>query len=296
MIWLSILLGVLFVVLAPVVGCLISGADRILTARMQGRQGPPLLQPYYDLRKLLVKDMRAHDMVQVVLLATSLLIMVVAGVSLYAGANFFIVILLETLSGLLFVICASIGPSPYVQIGVQREILQIMCVEPMLFFMAIGIYLFTGKFSGAALFESNMPMVVWLPLIFCGLVCILTIKLRKSPFDVASSHHAHQEIVSGAQTELSGLSLALIEISHWYETVIVASWVGMFFVSSNPLSVLLAVLVVLVVYLLEIWIDNTFARVKWQAMFKTAWGVALLCAIVNFALFYFISSNGVVFF
>ena len=51
-----------------------------------------------------------------------------------------------------------------------------------------------------------------------------------------------------------------------------------------------------VVYFLEIWIDNTFARVKWQVMFKGAWGVALVASIVNFALFYYLSSGGVIVF
>ena len=47
---------VVFVVLGPVVGCLLAGLDRKISARMQGRVGPPLLQPYYDVRKLLAKD------------------------------------------------------------------------------------------------------------------------------------------------------------------------------------------------------------------------------------------------
>ena len=37
-----------FAVLAPVVGCLLAGLDRKLSARMQGRVGPPILQPAAD--------------------------------------------------------------------------------------------------------------------------------------------------------------------------------------------------------------------------------------------------------
>ena len=51
--FLIVLIGTLaFAVLAPVVGCLLAGLDRKISARMQGRVGPPLLQPYYDVRKL----------------------------------------------------------------------------------------------------------------------------------------------------------------------------------------------------------------------------------------------------
>ncbi len=50
--FLIVLIGTLaFAVLAPVVGCLLAGLDRKISARMQGRVGPPLLQPYYDVRK-----------------------------------------------------------------------------------------------------------------------------------------------------------------------------------------------------------------------------------------------------
>ena len=44
---------VAYIILAPVIGGLMSGIDRKITARMQGRQGPPILQPFYDVIKLL---------------------------------------------------------------------------------------------------------------------------------------------------------------------------------------------------------------------------------------------------
>ena len=37
-----------YIVLAPVVGGLLAGFDRKITARMQGRKGPSVLQPFYD--------------------------------------------------------------------------------------------------------------------------------------------------------------------------------------------------------------------------------------------------------
>ena len=40
---------VLFLLLAPLAGCLLDGLDRIIAARMQGRKGPPFLQPFCDL-------------------------------------------------------------------------------------------------------------------------------------------------------------------------------------------------------------------------------------------------------
>ena len=296
MTWLGILLGIVFVVGAPVAGCLIAGVDRIVSARMQGRQGPVLLQPYFDVRKLIEKDWRANDLAQLMLLCLGLLSTIIACFVFFSGGSFLLCVFLVTLSSLLYVLAASVVPSPFVQTGVQREILQVMCYEPMVLLVGVGLYLFSGSFDVAALGHGDVPMVVWQPLIFLGLLFVLTIKLHKSPFDIASSHHAHQEIVRGATTEMSGLSLAIIEVTHWYETVIFLGWVGMFFLTANPLSVLLALIVIAVVYFLEVWVDNTFARVKWQTMLAGSWIVAAAAGLVNFSLFYFVSSNGVVFF
>ena len=47
-----------FAIAGPIVGCLLAGLDRIISARMQGRVGPPLLQPYYDVRKLFCQFFR----------------------------------------------------------------------------------------------------------------------------------------------------------------------------------------------------------------------------------------------
>ena len=43
-------------VAAPIAGALLSGADRIITARFQARMGPPIVQPFYDVIKLLAKE------------------------------------------------------------------------------------------------------------------------------------------------------------------------------------------------------------------------------------------------
>jgi ech hydrogenase subunit B len=102
------------------------------------------------------------------------------------------------------------------------------------------------------------------------------------------SHHAHQEIVRGVTTEMSGSTLALVEIMHWCENVLFLGWVGIFFVWSNPVSIVIAVVVALVIYFLEIFIDNNFARVKWQFMFKSAWLIALILGGINIAVLAFI--------
>ncbi|MCK5590250.1 MAG: NADH-quinone oxidoreductase subunit H, partial [Dehalococcoidales bacterium] len=47
--------AVIAVIVAPLIGGLLMGIDRKLTAHMQGRIGPPIIQPFYDVIKLLGK-------------------------------------------------------------------------------------------------------------------------------------------------------------------------------------------------------------------------------------------------
>ncbi len=293
--FLSVIVGILFVAAGGVVGCLLQGADRIVTARMQGRQGPSVWQPYYDVRKLLAKDPKASSPAMTMLTGLSLAFAVLAGAVFFAGGNFLLVVFTVTLSSLLFVMAAYVNPSPYAQIGGQREIMQVMAYEPMVILVAVGLYLATGSFNTDSVFGQSGALVLREPLIFLGFLFILTIKLRKSPFDLSMSHHAHQELVRGTTTEMSGRTLALVEITHWYENVLFLGWVGMFFVWGNPASALVALVAVALVWLLEIWIDNNFARVKWQVMLKGAWGVALVAGVVNLALFFFVNNGGLIF-
>ena len=48
----STILTILALIFAPLFGGILMSLDRRITARMQGRMGPPFLQPFYDLFKL----------------------------------------------------------------------------------------------------------------------------------------------------------------------------------------------------------------------------------------------------
>ena len=272
---------IVFAVLAPIVGCLLAGLDRKISARMQGRVGPPILQPYYDVRKLLEKDHVAVNSSEGVYVTFALLFAIVAGGIFFTGGNLLLCIFIITLSSFLFIIAAYSSRSPYAEVGAERETMQVMAYEPMVLLMAVAFFLATGSFNVAAVFDVDVPVITTIWLVFLGFLFILTIKLRKSPFDLSYSHHAHQELVKGITTEMSGLTLAKVEIMHWCESVLFLGWVGMFFVWGNPVSIVLGVVVALAAYFLEIWIDNNFARVKWQALLSSAWIVALVAGGVN---------------
>ena len=245
-----------FAVLAPIVGCLLAGLDRKLSARMQGRVGPPILQPYYDVRKLLEKDRAAVNSVEGTYITCALAFAVLAGGIFFGGGNLLLSVFVLTLSSLFFILAAYCTRSPYSEVGAAREALQIMAEEPMSLFIAVA---------------------------FFGFLFILTIKMRKSPFDLSYSHHAHQELVKGVTTEMSGRTLAKVEVMHWCENVLALGWIGLFFVWGNPVSIVVAIVAAALAFFLEILIDNNFARVKWQLMLKSAWAVALVAGGINMA-------------
>lgn len=293
---------VAFALLAPIVGCFLAGVDRIISARMQGRVGPPLLQPYYDVRKLFEKERVTINGVQDAYVICALLFAILAGGLFFSGGNLLMCVFVITLSSLFFIIAAYSSRSPYSELGAARETLQVMSYEPMVLLFAVGFYMATGlilqpslssmmpagSFDVASVLMLDKPVIVYIWPIFLGLMFILTIKLRKSPFDLSMSHHAHQEIVRGMTTEMSGSTLGFVEILHWYENVLFLGWVGLFFVWGGPLSIVLGVVVALAAYFFEILIDNNFARVKWQFMLKSAWAVALVAGGINIAVLAFL--------
>jgi ech hydrogenase subunit B len=271
----------LYLILAPIIGGLLAGFDRKITARMQGRQGPPILQPFYDLFKLLSKQSVVVNHVQNFLVCGFLVFIVFTGGLFFFGGDLLLVFFALTLAGIFLILSASSANSPYSAMGAQRELVQMMAYEPMVLLTAIGFYVSTDSFTVSDIVQSTMPNIFHQPGIFLGFIYILTIKLRKSPFDLSTSHHAHQEMVKGLTTELSGNVLALVEIAHWYENVFLLGVVSLFFISSNIWSYLLAFIACIIVYVIEILIDNTFPRVKWESMIMSAWLVTLVAGVIN---------------
>ena len=279
---LTTLIGtLLFAVAGPVIGCLLAGLDRIISARMQGRVGPPLLQPYYDVRKLFEKERVSVNSVEGVYVACALLFALIAGGIFYSGGNLLLCVFVITLAELMFVMAAYASRSPFSEAGAHRENLQIMAYEPMVLLLAVGFFQATGSFDIAILPFLDSPIIFSLWGVFLGMLFILTIKLRKSPFDLSYSHHAHQELVKGVTTEMSGKTLGQIEIMHWCENILYMGWIVMFFIWGNPVSILVALIAFILIYLLEIWIDNNFARVKWQLVLKSTWIVTLVLGGIN---------------
>ena len=273
---------VVYIILAPIVGGLTSGMDRKISARMQGRQGPPVLQPFYDVIKLLKKETSVVNHVQIFYLLTFLVFVVFTGCLFFGGFDILLVFFALTTANLFLILAATSSHSPYAHMGANREMVQMLAYEPMVLLTAVGFYLATGTFKIKEIVKlDSLPPVILLPGVFVGFTFILTIKLRKHPFDLATSHHAHQEMVKGITTEFSGEMFAIVEIAHWYETVFLMGVVGLFFLNSNWWTVLIALLAISLTYFVLILVDNTNARMKWQKMFKNAWMTTIIIGALN---------------
>lgn len=279
--------AILFLILAPLAGGLIAGIDRKITARMQGRVGPPLLQPFYDVGKLFEKENAVVVAAQNFYVVAYLVFIALSGALFFAGGDLLLIIFAFTLAHVFLVLGAYAVHSPYSHIGAERELILVMAYEPMLILAAVGLYMVSGSFSVASMAATSVPAILYLPGVFLGFAAVLIIKLRKSPFDISTSHHAHQEIVKGITTEFSGSTLGQIEIAHWYENIFLLGFVFLFF-AWNPVIGLLAVAVT---YVAEIFIDNVTARLRWQAALKGGWFAALL-GIANLAILSYMMIGG----
>lgn len=277
--------AIAYLILGPFIGGLLDGIGRKITARLQGRIGPPIIQPFYDLKKLFSRKLDPVNRLQMPLVASHLVFAILTGFLIFEGSDILLIIFVLTLAGIFLVLAAYSTGSPYGAIGADRELIVMTAYEPMVILTLVGLYKVAGSFHFGDIAAVGKPTVLYLPGIFLGLAYILIMKLRKSPFDLSTSHHAHQELVKGLTVDLGGPALGLVELSHWYECVYLYGLVFLFF-SWNPIA---AVVGPTVTYLAIILIDNVTARVKWELALTSAWIVAIVAGVGNLIPFYLIA-------
>ena len=269
--------SLLVVVLTPFAGALLTSIDRKLTARMQGRIGPSWFQPLYDVAKLFSKKPMALHRPQLIYATLHLVFMIVAVVQLALGCDLLMVLFVQAFSIICLVLGGMSVRSPYSWIGSQRKIMQLLGVEPVFLVMILALYLRNGSFLGSALFSKAEPLLISMPLMFVAFLCAIAIEMEKSPFDLASSHHAHQEVVKGVTLEYSGPFLGIIEIAHFYE---IAFFFGLMMAFWHT-CLIMAVIVALAGLIFMTVLDNSFARLTPNWMLRFMWTVPLSLALAN---------------
>jgi ech hydrogenase subunit B len=175
----------------------------------------------------------------------------------------------------MYVLAASSVESPYAQMGASREVVLLVARDPLLLLTAFAYAQAVGSPMVSEIVAHD-PLLLQLPTL--GLTCavLLGIALRKSPWDIASSHHGHQELVKGSTTEMAGRWLAAAELGHWYE---VAFIVLLIWLAAGSLFVL-GLLLVGGAWAAILLVDNALPRATWREALALAWGIGGFGAVV----------------
>jgi ech hydrogenase subunit B len=270
----DLLIPVLLIVLAPFIGGLFYGFERIVKARMQRRIGPPLLQPFYDFLKLADKRKMIVHSAHAFLGIMHFVSLWFALAVLLLGGDLVLVIFLHLLSTSLLILAGYSTRSIFSHLGANRTAISILAYEPVLIVIAVSIFMVTGSFDTSAIFSYGTPLLYKMPLAFVALLLVLPIKLKKSPFDVAE---AHQEITGGVEMEFSGIFYEAIYTAKWLDYVFCYTLVFLF--AGN--NIILGIGLILFVFLYLNALDNSTARVNYKQMLRFSLGVALSLSFIN---------------
>lgn len=262
------------ILLAPVIGGFIYGAERVVKARMQNRQGPPLMQPFYDLYKLMDKRIMIIHSYHASLGVMHFLAVWFATAMLFAGADLIMVIFLHLLASALIIMGGFSVKSIYSHLGANRELIATLSEEPIFILAAIALFMITGSFEVSSIMAYDGVPLLQMPLIFLALIFAILVKLKKSPFDAAE---AHQEVVGGAEIEYSGIIFEAVYTAKWIEYVFIY---GFIFLLTGAYWMLGAALCVVTFFVINA-IDNSTARVNYQDMTRLAYTYAIPAALLN---------------
>jgi len=273
----STLIAVTLALATPLIGGLLAGVDRKLTARMQERMGPPLVQPFYDVLKLWGKEPMISNNLQPVLAFGYVGFAVMAAGLVTFQQDLLLVLFMMGIADLCLIIAAMSAKSPYSYIGGRREFLAMLSYEPVMFIVDIAIFLVTGSFTVAGIFAYGKPLALVLPLALVALQFVLVIEMKKSPYDVSGSSHAHQELVRGVYTEFSGYTMALIELGHWSKVTTTLMIFSLFWAPNLAIGAAIS----FGMFFITLVVDNIYPRLTWQSMLKTTWSVGFILVLLN---------------
>lgn len=261
--------------------------ERKAVARMQGRIGPPFYQPFFDFVKLMAKQrlprpgfdgwlMTALPLLAIAAALGALAMLpVFPGWGGFAGDLVLLVVLLEV-PALCAVLAGFTSRSIFGQVGATREALLSIAYNLPFLTALVALAASANSLSLAQLATTPTGAVRWLALL--ALLLCLPVRLRINPFSLAN---AEQEIYAGPMTEFGGPRLALWELAHGLEWVVLT---GLIASLGLPLragvwpvdAAVFAGLSLLLVLLLSVLAAGT-ARLKvpQAARFYWRWGLGL---------------------
>jgi formate hydrogenlyase subunit 4 len=254
---LRVIVGTLLVTLFGIIfGLFYKGVDRKISAHMQGRIGPPLRQPFRDVRKLFTKENIVPEnaiswifnLVPLLGLVATISILIYLPIGGFSpiiswGGDLILILYLLIFPSLAMVIGGFSSGSPYAIVGAQREMATMIAYE---FPLAIVIISLAWKLTqmgstNAFALTTIAGTPIWNnvlgPLGFIGFAILLLVliivtpaELSKIPFDAPE---AETEIAGGLLVEYSGRNLAMFYLTDSVKTVVMASIIVVLFFPYN---------------------------------------------------------------
>ena len=241
---LAVQLGQMLVVLA--LAPLLTGYVRKVKARLLRRRGPPLMQPYRDLLRLVRKEaVLAHNASWVFRVAPYLIFAttwVAAAlvptfatglVFSYAADMIAIVALLGSARFMLALAGLDVGTS-FGGIGSSREMMIASLAEPAMLMVVFTLSLLAGSTQlstiAAAMQGPGIGLRVSLALALVGLIMVAIAENARIPVDNPATHLELTMVHEAMILEYSGRHLALIEAASFLKLLLYVSVIACVFV------------------------------------------------------------------
>lgn len=289
-------------VFTVIVGCIASWIDRKVTARVQWRVGPPLLQPFWDIVKLLGKEITlpkggAHRVLlytpliafsAVILVSTMLSKIMYSPQTSYIG-DLIVVIYLLTIPSICLVLSGAASANPLSSLGASREMKMILSYElPFILALFVPVIKAGGiiRLGHLLTWQQNPAnhLFVFSPSGFIALiVAILCMqaKLGLVPFD---NPEAETEIVAGPYTEYSGPPLALYKLTNWMLLYVLPLFLIIMYLGGvvfSGIHILWGVLKYVLLLVIIVLIRNTNPRVRIDQAMRFFWGPVFILALIS---------------
>lgn len=278
-------------IFAAVAGLATSWVDRKVTARVQMREGPPLLQPFWDVAKLLVKEtcIPAGATTWVFLsapllgLAGAALASTILWRALLAPADTFggdVIVLLYLLAmpPLAVVLGAMASRNPLASLGGSREMKLVLAYEPALVAAALVPVLHAKSLRlGDILAADPAAGTLSGALALLAAVLCMQAKLALVPFDAAE---AETELTGGALIEYSGPPLAIYKVTRammlfTMPAFLTALFAGGLGAARSAADFVPGILVLVGLVVVTVLIRNTAPRLRIDQSVRLFWGPVL---------------------
>lgn len=288
-----IFLGVINLALVLLLSPLFEGIIRKLKATLHSRKGPPIIQPYLDLLKLLGKeDLRISNnfligfspvLCLASIMVVALLIPIGAGPPLSFAGDVIVLIYFISLAAIAVMLGALSSESPYSYIGMSREMMLSLSVEIIIVISLLVGVVRAGSFEISKIIFWYLNSGPALSMVIAAVPFFLVIQaqLGKLPFDIPE---ADQEIMEGPFIEASGPRLALFKWSFYAKQIIFTCLFVEVFIpwpklGVLPLDILITLGKALIVILIVGLIDIVNPRLRIDQAIRYFMGVLILSLV-----------------